>query len=141
MERNAVFALDGSPEVGREFGGGGVRATLRDYGRFGLLALHAGRLNGKQIVSEKWFRAAITPDRPAIEFGKLYPGYPYGYGYQWWVLPNGDFAAMGVKGQFIHVSPKNSVVIVKLSDWPTPWDPDLEKETAAFFEAVINGLR
>jgi CubicO group peptidase (beta-lactamase class C family) len=141
MDRDAALTLDGPPEIGREFGGGGVLATLRDFGRFGLVALHQGQINGKQIVSEQWFREATTPDRPAIDFGKLYPGYPYGYGYQWWILPNGDFAAMGVKGQFIHISPAANVVIVKLSDWPSAWDTDLEQETAAFFHTVLAALK
>ena len=43
-----------------------------------------------------------------------------GYGYQWW-LPEGDlgdYSAIGVYNQFVHVDPALGTVIVKLSANP-----------------------
>ena len=51
MEREATWIADG----GQEFGGSGVSATLRDYGRFGLFASKAGR----DAVAPGWFWAFL----------------------------------------------------------------------------------
>jgi len=96
---------------------------------------------GPSSIPQDWVAAATTPDREAVGFGNLYEGYPLGYGYQWWVFPNGRFEAVGIYGQFIHVAPEEGVVIVKLSYWPEPWVDALEFESYAFFEAVIAALR
>ena len=141
MERDAAWILDGPPEVGREMSGGGLLATLRDYGRFGLILADGGRANGRQLISSQWIRAATTPDRAPIQFGNLYPDYPLGYGYQWWLFPDGRFEAQGVYGQLIFVAPAERVVIVKLSYWPEAWVEALEAESYAFFEAAIDALR
>ena len=141
MEFDAAWILDGPEDIGREMTGGGLLAALRDFGRFGQLMANAGRGNGRQIVSADWVRAATTPDRDAIQYGKLYDGYPLGYGYQWWLFDNGRFEAVGVYGQFIYVAPEENVVIVKLSYWPEAWVEDMEYETYAFFDAVVDALR
>jgi len=41
-----------------------------------------------------------------------------GFGYHWWPLEGGrgDFIALGIQGQMIHVSPKQGVVVVRLSN-------------------------
>ena len=141
MEFDAAWVLDGPEEIGREMTGGGLLATLRDFGRFGQLMANDGHGNGRQIVSADWVRAATTPDRDAIQYGKLYDGYPLGYGYQWWLFDNGRFEAVGVYGQFVYVAPEENVVIVKLSYWPEAWVEEMEYETYAFFDAVVDALR
>ncbi len=141
MECDAAWLLDGPPEIGREFSVGSFVATLRDYGRFGLLLLNNGKRNGKQILSKNWIRQATTPDRDPIQYGKLYKDDPLGYGYQWWLLPNGRFQALGVYGQMIYIAPDADVVIVKLSHWPEAWIDALEKECALFFDAVTQYLQ
>ncbi len=95
MESDAAWVLDGPPSVGREMAGGGLLATLRDFGRFGLLMARGGMANGHRIVPSEWVRAATRPDSQAVDYGKLYPKYPLGYGYQWWLLPNGAFRGTG----------------------------------------------
>ena len=39
----------------------GLNATLRDYAKFGLLYLHEGKLNGKQIIPQSWVKESTTP--------------------------------------------------------------------------------
>jgi CubicO group peptidase (beta-lactamase class C family) len=142
MESDCAWFLDGPPEIGREMAGGDFAATLRDFGRFGLMMLHQGRANGRQLVSARWVKEATTPDRPGIQYGKLAKDYPLGYGYYWWLFPSGRFTAQGMYGQFIYVAPDANAVIVKLSFWPEPgWLPDLEMESYALFEALIDGLK
>lgn len=140
MEFDASWVLDGPPELGREMAGGMLNASLRDYGRFALMIANRGRANGKQLVSSKWVEAASAPSRPAIKHGKLYEGYPLGYGYQWWLLDDGRFEAQGIYGQFFYIAPDAGVVIVKLSHWPEAWVDAMELESYAFFEAVIAEL-
>jgi len=140
MESKAAWMIDEPPAIGREMAGGDILATLRDYGRFGLLWLNKGKANDRQILSPEWIAAATRPDREGVQYGNLDEGYPLGYGYQWWLLKNGHFAASGLYGQMIYVAPEAGVVIVKLSQWPQGWDTDLEMESYAFFEAVIAAL-
>ncbi len=44
---------------------GRVAISPRDFCRFGLLYLHRGRWNGKQVLGEKWARQAVTSPLPA----------------------------------------------------------------------------
>ncbi|MFZ4555950.1 MAG: serine hydrolase domain-containing protein [Pseudanabaena sp.] len=120
----------------------GLNATLRDYAKFGLLYLHEGKLNGKQILSEQWVKESITPDRPDLQANatdaKEYAG--FGYQYQWWIPPdtNGDFVARGHRGQFIYVSPKRQVVIVKTSAAEKSLTSEIRLETIALFRAIAD---
>ncbi|MFQ6003927.1 MAG: serine hydrolase domain-containing protein [Woeseia sp.] len=141
MEFDAAWGLDGPADIGREMSGGMLTATLRDYGRFGLMMANNGEANGKQLISPEWVRAATSADRDPIQYGNLYEEYPLGYGYQWWLFENGRFEAQGVYGQFVYVAPKDDVVIIKLSYWPDAWVDELESESYAFFDAVIDALK
>ncbi|MEZ5558014.1 MAG: serine hydrolase [Pseudomonadales bacterium] len=141
MEFDAAWVLDGPESIGREMGGGGLLATLRDFGRFGLMMARGGSANGRQIVSPEWVRAATHPNSDATGYGHLYPEYPLGYGYQWWLLDDDRFEAQGVYGQLIFVAPREDVVIVKLSYWPDAWVTAHELESYAFFGAAIEAVR
>jgi CubicO group peptidase (beta-lactamase class C family) len=77
--------------------------TLRDYGRFGLLFLNRGRAGAEQVVPASWVEQATTPQGPAVQWGRLFPGVPSRYGYQWWLIqpgPGYPYSAMGVFFQF-----------------------------------------
>ena len=96
-------------------------ATLRDYGRLGLLMLYRGQVAGRRIVSEQWVAQSTSADEPWLAPG-AHPGGRMGYGYQWW-LPAGRpgvFQAIGIYGQSIYVDPSRRLVIVQTSAWPTP---------------------
>ena len=141
MEFQASWIIDGPEDIGREMAGGMLAAALLDYGRYGLMMSRSGQSNNTQIVSGEWVREATTADRAAVNYGNLYEGYDLGYGYQWWLFPNGRFEAQGIYGQFVYVAPQDDVVIVKLSYWPEPWVDDMEFESYAFFDAVIAALK
>ena len=140
MTANAAWLLDGPPEIGREYVSGGLVATLRDYGRFGQFILNKGRANGKQLVSPDWIAVSTTPNSLPVQFGGLYKESPLGYGYYWWLLPEGGILAEGSFGQFICIEPNANVVIVKLSYWQKDWDEEKEMECYAFFNAVVEAL-
>jgi CubicO group peptidase (beta-lactamase class C family) len=142
-EAPARWMLDQPGSAGREMAGGGLQVRLRDYGRFGLLYANLGEWHGTQLLPAGWVEAATRPADPYVDFGKLEPGYPLGYGYQWWCLPgaNHRFSAEGIHGQFILVDPVEKVVMVKLSSWLHPWDDRKEAETYALFAAVADAVR
>lgn len=127
-ERDGFFIMDGPPWVGREFNGAGFNATLRDFGRFGLMMLNQGKANGHQIVSPEWVAESTRPTDPNHHG-------PMGYGMQWWTLGNGSYTALGLQGQYIFVDPKSQTVVVKLSYYP-PANETAHDETLAFLKAV-----
>jgi len=132
MEYDGYWIMDGPDSVGREFFGAGFNATLRDYGRFGLLMLNKGIANKKQVVPADWVKESTVPDEG---YEPVAEGEALGYQYQWWTIPNSDaYLAIGLHNQFIYIDPKNSTVIVKLSYTPGPlgW----EAASIAFFQKI-----
>jgi CubicO group peptidase (beta-lactamase class C family) len=107
--------------------GSSLNVRLRDYARFGLMAMYGGALGGQRVVPEAWIKASTQPQE---SFLQPQPNGPndhqnFGYGYQWWLLSDddGSFAALGIYGQTIYVNPTRHVVIVQTAAWPEP-DPD-----------------
>ena len=109
-EEDATWSTD-SVRSGFEKMESGFNARPADYARFGLMMLHDGRWNGRQIVPEAWVReatAASTAHDPA-DF----------YQYLWWVGPRPDggrapFYAVGKYGEVVAVFPQHDLVIVRL---------------------------
>lgn len=88
-------------------------SNARDFSRLGMLALHAGNYNGKQIVSEGYIKAS-TEAAPLDDKNSL-PVTEYGY--SWWrARADGKdfFYARGILGQFIIIIPWENIVIVRL---------------------------
>lgn len=126
-EADGFYIMDGPPGVGREFSGAGFNATARDFARIGLMMLAGGVANGHRIVPEAWVRESTRPT------GGPGPG----YGYQWWVLPNGRaYQALGLQGQHIYIDPDTRTVVVKLSYVPPDGMDAEEAESEAFFAAA-----
>jgi len=99
---------------GTETGSGNFNATLRDYGRFGMLLANDGAVGGKQIIPRDYLLEATDWHRQPEGFapGKATPY--YGYGYQFWLHPGEKrrFALLGVYGQSIFVDPEFKLVLV-----------------------------
>jgi CubicO group peptidase (beta-lactamase class C family) len=99
---------------GTETGSGSFNATLRDYGRLGILLANDGEAGGKQIVPKEYLLDATDWRRQPEAFRpKNATGY-FGYGYQFWLFP-GDkrrFALLGVYGQSVFVDPELKLVMV-----------------------------
>ncbi|MBN1964077.1 MAG: serine hydrolase [Anaerolineae bacterium] len=108
----ALFAPLGISDVnwpdapdGHTYGHSEMRLRPHDMARLGYLFLHNGQWAGETIVSPEWVTAATTADENV-------PGMRWGYGYQWWVMPAGYYAAMGYADQFIMVHPELDMVVV-----------------------------
>ena len=94
---------------------GCFNATLRDYARFGLMAMNYGTLGSARVVSDAWMRESTTA-----------PNFNAGYGYQWWLTANSPdhvFRAIGVYGQTIYINPAKHVVIAQFRALPKPSGP------------------
>ena len=133
MESYGFWMVDGPPDVGREFNGGGFNAVARDYARIGLMMLHNGKAGDRQIVPAAWVKESTVPRvrEPAS------PADPtLGYHYQWWPLVDSDaYMALGLQGQMIYVDPASDTVVVKLSSVP-PGNRDAFNESMAFMRAA-----
>lgn len=130
MESDATWWL-ASPE-GLEVGGSGLSATLRDYARFGLFMLHGGRAGGRAVLPEGWIDAATTT--------KVVDGRTVEYGYMWWPLNDGAYAAIGIFGQFVYVHPASRTVIAMWSAQPKPEGTSVVDEYD-FFDAIVAEVR
>lgn len=137
MDQDATWWVDGPNGMG--WGGSGIGATLRDYGRFGLIAANAGRVNGQPIVPPGWFDEAGAPH--------VIGGKTLGYGYMWWIPPQSDpihvgaFDAQGIFGQSMYINPRERLVIVVLSARSKPSGATrFELDDDAFFAAVASAL-
>jgi len=136
MEADAKWWLE-SPN-GMGLGGGGLEATLRDFGRFGLFVLADGVVDGQRLLPQGWFELAGS--------SKVIGGKQQDYGYLWWTFPkseavhDGAFQAIGIFGQHMYINRRENLAIVVLSARPKPVGRDAI-EDGAFFGAVVKALR
>jgi CubicO group peptidase (beta-lactamase class C family) len=90
---------------------GGLYLTPRDLAKLGLLFLHRGRWDGRQIVPATWVEQST---RWSIDTHWHAPG----YGFQWWALAGKDdaapeaYAAIGYGGQYLIVVPPLDLIAV-----------------------------
>lgn len=112
--RNSWIVLDGVPVQSVSGGGhwgGGMYINAYDMARFGLLTLHHGNWNGKQLLSEQYVKQALTPTTANT-----------GYGYMNWFLntdkkllpsaPANIWVHIGNGNNIIYCDPDHDLVIV-----------------------------
>jgi CubicO group peptidase (beta-lactamase class C family) len=137
MEQDATWWVESPGGMG--LAGSGLGATLRDYGRFGLLVQQDGVIDGRQIVPAGWFQQAGS--------AHIIGGKSVDYGYLWWPIPAGDaihrgaFEARGIFGQHLYINPAQKLVIVVLSARPKPDSAFSPIDDVPFFAAVARALQ
>jgi CubicO group peptidase (beta-lactamase class C family) len=112
--RNSWIVLDGhlvQSVSGGGHWGGGIFMNAYDLARFGLLTMHHGNWNGRQLISEQWVRQALTPTTANT-----------GYGYMNWFLNTGKkllpsasdkvWVHIGNGTNMIYCDPENNLVVV-----------------------------
>lgn len=141
MEFDAYYTLES--DGGQEIGGSRAGIALRDFGRFGQFILDDGVADGRRILPEGWVadaaRRHFALDPATNSHGAD------GYGYSWWIDPDGAMVAVGFAGQSIYVNRAARCVIVTLSCWPqppfaAPFGLDFAAARRAFHGAVIAAL-
>ena len=116
-EQDAYMTVDG---LGVPYAGGGLSAGLRDMGRFGMLVLYEGVINGKRLFPAAAVQALRAGGDPK-KFGTAYPALIGGsYTGLWWVYPGNDrvIAARGVHGQTVYVDFDADMVLVRFASMP-----------------------
>lgn len=112
MEQDASWLLGAT---GHEISGCCIQASTRDYARFGLFMLNGGVADGEAVLPDGWIAAATTQQADIGEAEN-------GYGYQWWTVKDGSYAAQGIFGQGIFIDPKRKLIIASNSNWPQATD-------------------
>ncbi|WP_281323032.1 serine hydrolase domain-containing protein [Flavobacterium aestivum] len=87
-------------------------ATTRDWSKLGLLYLHKGNWNGKQLFDPSWAKYVSTPTNTS--HGR--------YGAQFWLNTSGHFPdaprdlyyCSGFQGQIVAIIPSMDLVIVRM---------------------------
>ncbi|SFE84368.1 Beta-lactamase [Chitinophaga sp. CF118] len=103
--RNSWIVLDGLPVQSVSGGGhwgGGMFINAYDMARFGLLTLHKGNWNGKQLLSAQWVKQALTPT-------SVKPGYGY---MNWYLNTDRQFLPSAPANAFMHVGNGTNVIYV-----------------------------
>lgn len=118
---------------------GGLSATLRDLGRFGLM-LAAG---GHDVLPHWWLADTLAggPDsRDAFAASPSDTRMPGGmYRNQFWVPARDALVALGIHGQLLYVEPARDIVVAKLSSWPAAQDARMLADTIAAIDTLIAG--
>lgn len=133
-EANATWGVDRS---GQEATFCCFSATLRDWGRLGLMLANDGAWNGHQIVPKQWVLDATTVQAPFLAPGSATRF--YGYGYQTWIFPGPRrrFALLGVHGQSIFVDPEAKLVLVHTAVRPKASGDPMAGELTALWRALV----
>lgn len=139
-EADASWLIDRS---GLEAANCCINATLRDYGRLGMLLAQDGAWNGRELVPRDFMLDATDPARqpPHLQPRQATPY--FGYGYQTWLYPfrTRTFVARGLFGQELIVQPESKVVIVITSALQQPDTPrPTMAERNSFVGAVLTLL-
>ncbi len=106
--------------AGTMIGGSIIHATARDYAKFGEFLRRRGEApDGTQLLSERWIDFMLTPSRTDGGYGGhiwLNRPRPAGSGVALWPQdgPADLFACIGHQGQFIVVSPRQKLTVVRL---------------------------
>jgi CubicO group peptidase (beta-lactamase class C family) len=98
---------------GISMGGFGLDLRTEDIARFGLLYLHKGEWQGRQLVPAAWVEAATT--RQVSNGSSPDSDWEQGYGYQFWRSRHGFYRGDGAHGQFCLVLPQYDTVIAMTS--------------------------
>ncbi len=127
---------------GVEYGGGNMAATLRDYGRLGMLLAEGGKAGGEAVIPAKWVAAATDPDEQPGAFRPRSATPWFGYGYQTWLFPlrTPTFALRGAYGQTVFVQPRSKIVMVVTAALQGVSDRDEQDERHALWYGVLGSL-
>jgi CubicO group peptidase (beta-lactamase class C family) len=130
---------------GAEGVAGSFNASLRDYGRFGMLLANDGSRDGVEIIPREYVLDATDVKRQPPGFQPRVATSYLGYGYQVWLLPNKTrtFALQGIHGQSVLVQPASQIVVVTTSVHQKPsgqQDMRPYQLRGAFWSGVLQSL-
>lgn len=114
-----------------------MHATLRDYGRLGMLLAHDGKAGDRQVVPAAWVRQSTSATQAHAQ--PFVASSYFGYGNHFWVFPGARprFALIGVRGQVIFVDPALRLVLVQTAVWKSAGDRTARAELLALWRGVV----
>jgi CubicO group peptidase (beta-lactamase class C family) len=122
MEFAATWSIDGEQDD-FEITPILLNARAIDLAKFGRLYLDRGNWDGRQIIPEHWVVESTAQDPTDHRPWQTFPQWQANGGYYkffWWGISQGpnDYSYMGIGtyGQFIFVSPRTKVVIVRTAE-------------------------
>ena len=130
----------GAPRVA-----GGICLAPHDLLRFAEMVRNFGAVGARQIVPESWIAEFRSYDDKA-PWQRQQDGprhFPHGsYRSKWYRtgLPDDEFAAIGIHGQWIWVNPARAVTIIRMASNDLPIDPDAGPVLHAAFDAVCRAF-
>jgi Beta-lactamase class C and other penicillin binding proteins len=146
---NTLFCMDSLEERHLKMDGG-MAIAPHDLAKFGLLYANDGTIHGNQVLNKEWCSNLKNSEgvRTDLEYWDLYrkmkhDWYPIlkqertYYKNFWWGIKQdegaNDIYAMGILGQFVYVSTRNNVVIVRQGNsWGVKgWWPYIFEELAS----------
>lgn len=130
---------------GAEGVAGSFNASLRDYGRFGMLLANDGLRDGQTIIPREFLLDATDPQRQPAAFRPRAATPFMGYGYQTWLLPykTRTFALQGIHGQTVYIQPASKIVMVQTAVHTAPsgrQDNRPYQYRQAMWEGVLKSL-
>ena len=144
MDGDGLLAISAA---GEPLTGGIFSATLRDFGRYGMLFTPSWNVVDKQRVVPKDYLksvyAAVNPDiyLKGFQGPRMVRGFgegdaPRGESYQWdAIFADGDLYKAGLGGQCLYVSPETDTVVVYFS---TTWQNSLSM--ASYARAIVKQM-
>jgi len=93
-------------------GATGLKLSIDDLHKLGLIWKQNGKYNGIQVVPKSWIEQMKTPQVtvPALSVDKrILPMDDYGY--YLWLSKDGNYFCYGTDGQYVVVSPEKDMVI------------------------------
>jgi len=105
------------PEGGA-WGGSGLLISTRDFAKICLLCQRRGNWNGKQLISGEYMLAATTRQIDNSHISRASKAYQpaCGYGYQFWIIPQGGFKFSGLGSQSALVFPEQDLIVATTAD-------------------------
>lgn len=122
----------------------GYEMTPYDMARCGLLWMHAGQWDGRQVVPAEWMREATSVNSDVIA-SEPEDNHRYGLGFwcndqgqMWPNLPRDSFAASGSGKQHVWVCPSLDLMIVRS---PGTYDQEDPGQGGELLELVAEAVR
>jgi CubicO group peptidase (beta-lactamase class C family) len=134
---------------GTEATAGGFNASVRDYGRFGMLLANEGTRSTDsgdvEIIPREFVLDATDVAKQPAGFKPRVATPYFGYGYQTWLQPNKTrtFVLQGIHGQSMLIQPSSQIVIVQTSVNVKPsgqQDMQPYRYRVAFWAGVLRSL-
>jgi CubicO group peptidase (beta-lactamase class C family) len=122
--------------------GGGFYATLRDYGRLGILMTNDGKRDDIQVIPKEFLFMATDASQQRVAFKPRRATSFFGYGFQTWLFPNKTrtFALLGIYGQSLFAQPATGLVMVETGAYELASDNYSFRKKLQLWASVLDGL-